>query len=48
LLPHCGAADVGKAHLLSSLLLLNEKLRERLPAWDCFPDAENFRHFFKR
>lgn len=39
---------VSKAHVLSMVLLVNEKVKESLPPWACFPDSTTFSVFFKR
>ena len=35
-------------HVLSIMMLVNEKIREGLPAWSSFSDADRFGDFFKR
>ena len=45
--PHFSAC-ASREHLLSMIVLVNEKFRESLPAWACFADADKFGLFFRR
>ena len=45
--PHFSEA-ASATHVLSIMMLVNEKIREGLPAWSSFADAEKFGAFFKR
>ena len=41
--------DATREHILSIVLIFNEKFRERVPAWPCvYKRPEHFKHFFRR
>ena len=41
--------DSTREHVLSIVLIFNEKFRERVPAWPCvYKRPEHFKHFFRR
>jgi intron-binding protein aquarius len=48
--PHFNAAQSSAQHVLSIVLMVNEKSRQRLPAWEVFRDtpADRFSAFFAR
>jgi intron-binding protein aquarius len=46
--PHFDDAKASVNHVLSILLMVNEKFREGVAGWKCFTDAEKFALFFKR
>uniref|UniRef100_A0AC35GU44 Intron-binding protein aquarius n=1 Tax=Panagrolaimus sp. PS1159 TaxID=55785 RepID=A0AC35GU44_9BILA len=47
--PNFDPSTSNNAHILSIIVMVNEKFRERVPAWNCFVDKpENFSAFFRR
>uniref|UniRef100_A0A1I7RNL0 Pre-mRNA-splicing factor n=1 Tax=Bursaphelenchus xylophilus TaxID=6326 RepID=A0A1I7RNL0_BURXY len=47
--PHLDVEKSSKAHILSIVVLINAKFRERVNAWKCIVEAsENFSGFFRR
>lgn len=47
--PNFDAETASFEHVMSIILLVNEKFRENVPAWDCFHDREGaFQAFFQR
>ena len=42
---HSGASVT---HVLSMMLMVNEKFRENMPGWSCFTDVDKFGVFFQR
>lgn len=47
--PHFDPGSSTFEHLMSIILMVNEKFRENVPAWKCFHDRkENFEPFLKR
>lgn len=46
--PHFDAQAASVTHVLSILLMVNEKFRENVAGWACFTDADKFASFFKR
>jgi hypothetical protein len=46
--PHFKAEEASVTHVLSIMLMVNEKFRENMPGWTCFTDADKFAAFFKR
>ena len=47
--PNFNAKNCTKAHVMSIIMMVNEKFRERVPAWSCFQKKpEEFPGFFHR
>lgn len=46
--PHFDSEAASTTHVLSILLMVNEKFRETVAGWACFTDADKFARFFKR
>ncbi len=46
--PHFQADTASATHVLSIILMVNDKFRENMPGWGCFTDAAKFGDFFKR
>jgi intron-binding protein aquarius len=46
--PHFQAGTASATHVLSIILMVNEKFRENMPGWTCFTDADKFAALFKR
>uniref|UniRef100_A0AC34F546 Protein kinase domain-containing protein n=1 Tax=Panagrolaimus sp. ES5 TaxID=591445 RepID=A0AC34F546_9BILA len=47
--PNFDPSSSNSAHILSIIVMVNEKFRERVPAWNCFVEKpENFPAFFHR
>jgi len=44
--PNFGPSTVNLAHILSIVVMINEKFRERVPAWEVKPREYNFCHYF--
>ena len=47
--PNFNAKNCSKAHVMSIIMMVNEKFRERVPAWSCFQKkSDEFPGFFHR
>jgi hypothetical protein len=44
--PNFGPSTVNLAHILSIVVMINEKFRERVPAWEVKTREYNFCHYF--
>lgn len=46
--PHYTAGEASQAHMMSIIVMINEKFRERVPAWQVRHSLMEFKPFSKR